>query len=82
MKIVGVVNGNKEAEDIEEIVKVFVIKQRISSLLPNKVIENVESKNIISPLPDTKYFEKSNVTTINERVENYLKPLFNVRGIN
>lgn len=82
MKIVGVVSGYKEAEDIEEIVKVFFIEQRVSSLLSSKVIENVDSNNIILSSRNVKYFEKSNLKTLNDKVDNDLKPLFNVRGIN
>ena len=82
LKIVGVVNGYSEAEDIEEIVKVFVIEQRVLSLLSNKNNVNIDSNDIILPNDDIKYFEKSDEKTINDKINKELKPLFNVRGIN
>ena len=86
MKIVGVVNGYREAEDIEEIVKVFVLEQRVMSLRSSKIIENTESNDIILPPDEVKYLEKSDIKTINDRtskdeLNKNIKPLFNVRGI-
>ena len=85
MKIVGCVNGQKEAEDIEEIVKVFVIKQRVTNLLSNDIIgktntqnmslQSNKENNIIKP-------DVKNDNVDNVKINYIIKPIFNVRGIN
>jgi hypothetical protein len=82
LKIVGVVNGYNEAKDIEEIVKVFVVKKRISNLLSDKIIKNAYLKDIILPIDEIKDFEKCEIKSISEKNNKVIKPLFNVRGIN
>lgn len=81
----GVVNNYKEALDIENIVKVFIIEQRILNLLSlekKKNFENVIDSNImVSPTNDIKYAENSNKKIL--PVKNYEEnnPVFNVRGL-
>ena len=81
----GVVKDYNEALDIEEIVKAFVIKQRIFYLLSvekKKKIENVEDSNIIiSPSSDIKYSETENKKNIQTKNEEEISPVFNVRGL-
>ena len=81
----GVVNNYKEALDIEDIVKVFIIEQRILNLLSlekKKKFGNIVDSNImVSPTNDIKYAENSNKKIL--QVKNYEEnnPLFNVRGL-
>lgn len=85
MKIAGVVNDYKEALDVEDIVKAFVIKQRIFYLLSlekKKDSENVEDPNIIkSPANDIEFSEPSNKKNSHTKNEEEISPVFNVRGL-
>ena len=84
MKIVGVINDYKEALEIEDIVKVFVIKQRISSLISLERDNNYKSDN-----SNFMIFKTNNVNYLNNSDEKNLQiknnednvPVFNVRGL-
>jgi hypothetical protein len=84
MKIVGVVNNYKEALEIEEIVKVFIIKQRIFNLLSNEKNKNLEDINsnvmIFSP-NEIKNIELSDEKNLHAKINEGLAPVFNVRGL-
>ena len=85
MKIVGVVNDYKEAENIEDIVKVFVVEQRISTLLSNnkdKIYEDVETDSMMISTNEIKKIKNPNEENYSQKDENNHKPLFNVRGFN
>jgi len=85
LKIVGVVNEYKEAQDIEEIVKVFVIEQRISNLLlckKNEFLDDINSSVMILSKNDVKSVETPNEDTIHNKNNSSSPPLFNVRGFN
>ncbi len=85
MKIAGVVNDYKEALDIEDIVKAFVIKQRIFYLLSlekKKDFDNVEdSNNTTSPANDVEYSQTTNKKNVQIKNEDKISPVFNVRGL-
>ncbi len=85
MKIAGVVNDYKEALDIEDIVKAFVIKQRIFYLLSlekKKDFDIVEdSKNMTSPANDVEYSQTTNKKNVQIKNEDEISPVFNVRGL-
>jgi len=85
LKIAGVVNDYKEALDIEDIVKAFVIKKRIFYLLSlekEKYFENDEDSNIIkSSKNDIEYTQTSNKKNIQNKNEEEVSPVFNVRGL-
>jgi len=85
LKIAGVVNDYKEALDIEDIVKAFVIKKRIFYLLSlekEKDFENDEDSNIIkSSTNDIKYTQTSNKKNIQTKNEEEVSQVFNVRGL-
>ena len=85
MKIAGVVNDYKEALDIEDIVKAFVIKKRIFYLLSlekkkeNDIIENSNSiKSHEKDLEFSQPIDKKNIETKNDEE---ISPVFNVRGL-
>ena len=85
MKIAGVVNDYKEALDIEDIVKAFVIKQRIFHLLSlekKKKIDKVEGSNIVKSnkkeIEFSQTLDKKNIETKNV---DEISPVFNVRGL-
>lgn len=85
MKIVGVVNDYKEAESIEDIVKVFVVKQRISTILSNnkeKNYEDIEPNPLMISTNEFKKINTPNEETFSHKDDNNHKPLFNVRGFN
>ena len=85
MKIVGVVNDYKEAENIEDIVKVFVVEQRISTILSNskdKNYEDIETNSMMIPSNEIKKIKTNNEESYPQKEENNHKPLFNVRGLN
>ena len=85
MKIAGVVNDYKEALDIEDIVKAFIIKQRIFNILSLEKKKNFDSDEdtniIIKPVNYDQYAESSNkkIILIKNNEEN--SPVFNVRGL-
>jgi len=84
LKIVGVINDYKEALEIEDIVKVFVIKQRISSLISLERDNNYKSDN-----SNFMIFKTNNVNYLNNSDEKIIPiknnednvPVFNVRGL-
>jgi hypothetical protein len=82
---VGVVNNYKEALDIEDIVKVFIIEQRILNLLSlekKKNFENVvDSDVMISSANDIEFAENSNKKILQVRNDEENNPVFNVRGL-
>ena len=84
LKIVGVINEYKEAQDIEEIVKVFVIEKRISNLHPckNEILDDVNSNVMMLSKKDVKSVETSNEDTFYDKNNSSSLPLFNVRGFN
>ena len=84
MKIVGVVNNYKEALEIEEIVKVFIIKQRIFDLLSdekNKNLEDVNSNVMVFSSNEIKNIELSDEKNLHAKINEGLAPVFNVRGL-
>ena len=85
MKIAGVVNDYKEALDIEDIVKAFVIKKRIFHLLSlekkkeiNRIKDSNSMKSNSKDLEFSQPLDKKNVETKNE---DEISPVFNVRGL-
>ena len=85
MKIVGVVSDYKEAEGIEDIVKVFVVERRISTILSdskNKDLPEIESTSIMLPTENVKEYGNKPEETYPNKEPNNQKPLFNVRGFN
>ena len=84
MKIVGVVNNYKEALDIEEVVKVFLIEKRILNLLSietKKNFENADSNIMIFPTDNIQYEENSNKKISHVNIDEDSVPVFNVRGL-
>ena len=85
MKIVGAIQNKAEAEDIENIVKVFVIKERIFNLNQNKKNKNlkeIKTNEMILSTEHTKYKKPFNIVPLNYKINNKSSPIFNVRGIN
>ena len=84
MKIVGVINEYKEALDIEEIVKVFVIEKRISNLFckKNEFLDDVNSSVMTLSKNDVKSVETCSEDTFHNKNNLSSPPLFNVRGFN
>jgi len=85
LKIAGVVNDYKEALDIEDIVKAFVIKKRIFYLLSKekkKDLDKKEDSKIVKTHENNIEFsqtlDKKNIETKNEEE---ISPVFNVRGL-
>ena len=84
LKIVGVVNNYNEALDIEEIVKVFTIEQRIFNLLSlekEKNFENANSNIMIFSKDDVKYAATSDKKISHDKTNGDSAPVFNVRGL-
>lgn len=84
MKIVGVVNDYKEALEIEDIVKAFVIKQRISKILSlerNNNFKNESSNLMIFKTNDVDYLGNSDEKNLRIKNSEGNKPVFNVRGL-
>ncbi|KYK31018.1 MAG: hypothetical protein AYK22_08315 [Thermoplasmatales archaeon SG8-52-3] len=84
MKIAGVVNDYKEALDIEDIVKAFVIKKRIFYLLSKeKSKDNIieKSNKISSQANEIEYSEISDKKNEQIKNEGEISPVFNVRGL-
>ena len=85
MKIVGVISDHKEAENIEDIVKVFVVKRRISDILSDtkvKDIDEYEPNSIMLTSGNIKKIKNPHEEEFPQKEENNHKPLFNVRGFN
>ena len=84
LKIVGVVNDYNEALDIENIVKVFIIKQRICNLLSlerEKNFEKVDSNVNEFPIKDVEFPINSEKKYLHEKIIDDSSPVFNVRGL-
>jgi hypothetical protein len=85
LKIAGVVNDYKEALDIEDIVKAFVIRKRIFYLLSlekKKDPDKIKDPNSIkSHKKDIGYSEPSYTKNIQTKNEEEISPVFNVRGL-
>jgi len=85
LKIGGAVNDYKAALDIEEAVKVFIIKQRIFNLLSIEKKKKFEKGGKSNPLIFSTNKEKYNETSDDEilptKIIDYPTPLFNVRGL-
>jgi hypothetical protein len=85
LKIAGVVNDYKEALDIEDIVKAFVIRKRIFYLLSlekKKDLDKIEDSNIIeSSEKDIEFSHTSHKKNIETKNEEEFSPVFNVRGL-
>ena len=84
MKIVGVINDYKEALEIEDIVKVFVVKQRISNLLSlerNNNFKNDNSNFIVFKTNNTNYYSNSDEKILQIKNNEDNVPVFNVRGL-
>jgi len=84
LKIVGVVSEYKEALEIEEIVKVFLIEQRIlnlPSVKQNKHQENVNSNSIIFSEDNIGFSKNSNEKYLRSKVDPNFIPTFSVKGL-
>jgi hypothetical protein len=85
LKIAGVVNNYKEALAIEDIVRTFIIEQKIlnlSSLEKKKNFKNGTEQNIIIfPTNDNQFSETSNTKNLHIKNDEDSKPVFNVRGL-
>lgn len=84
MKIVGGVNDYKEALEIEEVVKVFIVEKRILNLLSiekKKNFENADSNIMIFPTDNIQYEENSNKKISHVNIDEDSVPVFNVRGL-
>jgi hypothetical protein len=85
LKIAGVVNDYKAALDIEEIVKAFVIKQRIFHLLSLEKKKGngiIEKKDIVkSNEKNIEFSQNLDKKNIEIKNEDEISPVFNVRGL-
>ena len=84
MKIVGVVSEYKEALEIEDIVKIFLIEQRILDLLSLKQDKNQDTLNsnvMILPKKKIDNFKDSDENLLHAKADTDSKPVFNVRGL-
>ena len=84
LKIAGVVNDYKDAVEIEEIVKVFLIKKRINDLLSLEKRKNFEklNSNIVNfSLNDIKYLNNSDEKIIHSKINTESQHVFCVRGL-
>jgi hypothetical protein len=85
LKIAGVVNNYKEALDIEDIVKVFVVEKKILNLHTLRTTKRYKKmrstdklKNTTDTIHFSKNYHKKNLQTKNNEG---FKPVFNVRGL-
>ena len=85
MKIAGVVNNYKEALDIEDIVKVFIIERQILNLLSldkEKNFKNVVNHNLMEfSTNDSEFSEGSSKKNLQIKNDEEFRPVFNVRGL-
>ena len=84
MKIAGVVIDYKDALDIEDIVRVFIIKKRIYNILSlekNKNFKKANSNIMKFPKNDSKYAETSDEKILHTKINEDYGPVFNVRGL-
>jgi hypothetical protein len=85
LKIVGVISDHKEAENIEDIVKVFVVKKRISDIISDKKgkdIDDIETNSMMLTSDNINKLKNPHEDAFPQKEENNHKPLFNVRGLN
>ena len=83
LKIAGVVSEYKDAVEIEDIVKVFIIKKRINDLLSLEKRKNFEklNSNIVEiPIEDIKYLDNSNEKILHSKIYHETQSVFCVRG--
>ena len=83
MKIAGVVNEFKDAVEIEDIVKVFLIKKRINDLLTLEKRKNFEKLNtnlVKISINDIKFLNNSDEKILHNKNYNVNQPIFCVRG--
>lgn len=84
LKFAGVVSEYKEAVEIEDIVKVFLIKKRINDLLTlekRKKFEKINSNEIALPMNDVKYLGNSEEKILLNKIYIDSQPIFCVRGL-
>jgi hypothetical protein len=84
MKIAGVVNEYKDAVEIEDIVKVFLIKKRINDLISLEKMKNFEKINsnlVTPPIDDIKFLNNSDEKIIHNKINSDSQPFFCVRGL-
>jgi len=76
LKIAGVVNEYKDAVEIEDIVKVFLVKKRINDLLSLEKRKNFEklNSNLI------KYLNNYDEKILHNKNNSDSQPIFCVRG--
>lgn len=83
LKFAGVVNEYKDAVEIEDIVKTFLIKKRVNDLVSldkRKIFEKLNSNLESISMDDIDYLNKSDEKVLNNK--NYVdsQPVFCVRG--
>lgn len=84
MKIAGVINNYKEAIEIEDIVKVFLINRRISNLLSLERKNNFKKNNsniMIFTTNNVEYAKSSDEKILHIKNNEHSVPVFNVRGL-
>ena len=84
MKFAGVVSEYKEAVEIEDIVKVFLIKKRINDILSlerRKNFEKINSNDVALSMDEAKYFDNSEEKILRNKIYIDSKPVFRVRGL-
>lgn len=83
LKIAGVVNEYKDAVEIEDIVKVFLVKKRINDLISlekRKNFEKIKSNLIGISIDDIKYLNNYDEKILHNKNNSDSKPIFCVRG--
>jgi hypothetical protein len=84
LKFAGVVNEYKDAVEIEDIVKVFLIKKRINDLLSlekRKNLEKLNSNVITLSINEMKYLNNSDEKILHNKIFTDSQPVFCVRGL-
>lgn len=84
LKFAGVVNEYKDAVEIEDIVKVFIINKRINDLLSlekRKSFEKLKSNDVAFSFNDVKYLNNSDGKIIHNKIYTDSQPVFCVRGL-
>jgi len=83
LKIAGVVNEYKDAVEIEDIVKVFLIKKRINDLIILEKQKNFSKSNSNlnrNLLNNLKILNDSDEKILHNKIYNDSQPVFCVRG--
>lgn len=83
LKIAGVVNEYKDAVEIEDIVKVFLVKKRINDLLSLEKRKNfgkLNSNLIGISIDDIKYLNNYDEKILHSKNNSDSQPIFCVRG--